>query len=942
MLGGSDAYQRVSEQDTAATTESGSEQQQRSRGVEYEELEISDHAQGFGEEEDAQYYEEFSGYDLRGDKSRTWKRKRFTLTHLCLTALVCLGVYAAASAIWNAALRSHGGEGMEGAGGIATAATEKGDIGTDVSEGGPSGRTGKKLLTYDNVSTVNGVVQSKTLDWVAHPSDSSVDGLYREVSSEGFVIRKIDNATWEHVLAKRADLVEAAMGLATDFKPLGWSVSADWEYMLFNVQMKRKWRHSVRGTYLVYNTRERTMIPLSSTGNDAVQRVEWAPTGHRLQFVRDNNLFVTDMMREIQITEDGSSSVSNGVADWVYEEEVLGSSASGLWSPDGEAVAFLRLDDAKVPVFQYQMFHPDNHSALYPENVEVRYPKPGTPNPLATLLVCRPDFGGASTQASKASDNPDTRAHPQQITFESPFAPDDTIIVSMAWLTDHSDRLIVHVMNRVQDHLKVYVVSADPKQLLGRLVRQRNTADAGDDGAWIEILPPPIYVPANTVANLTADGYLELVEHGEYTHLALFSPPEAAQPVRWLTSGNYDVVSSSVALDRRSALVSFLSTQKSSIQPALYQVALGGNASAGAPRALSPPTLKSASARLNAGGARDGSYDASFSAGASFYLLSYKGPRLPWQAVYSSVDAEFELVVNDNANAEQVLAAFSLPTTEFFEIANDAGDMMNAMAMYPPDFDRSARKKYGVLFYIYGGPNSQHVSQTFSLDWMAALVSQQDVPAMQWIVVRVDARGTGYKGRRFRSAVSRRLGVLEPADQAAAARHFQALPYVNPHRIAIWGWSYGGYVTARAIERHSDVFRVGMAVAPVSDWRFYDSIYTERFMKTPLMNAEGYAASAVTNVSGFVGTRFLVQHGTADDNVHMQNTLALTTLLQTSNVPGFEMALYADSDHSIYTYGVRPALYARMVNFLFRSFHELENSEFSYWTHTDPNDDASS
>ncbi|PIA15653.1 hypothetical protein COEREDRAFT_44349 [Coemansia reversa NRRL 1564] len=726
------------------------------------------------------------------------------------------------------------------------------------------------------------------------------------------------------------------------FTPEWWSVSADWEYMLFNVKMERQWRHSAKGTYVVYNTRERTMIPLGSAGSNAVQRVEWAPTGHRLQFVRDNNIFVTDMMREIQITEDGSDSVSNGVADWVYEEEVLGSSASGLWSPDGEAVAFLRLDDTKVPVFQFQMFHPQNRSALYPENIEVRYPSPGTPNPLVSLFVCRPDFGGASAQNSKASDNPDTRTHPQQISFESPFAPEDTIIVSMAWLTDHSDRLIVHVMNRVQDHLKVYMVSTNPKQLSGRLVRQRNTASAGGDGAWIEIPSPPIYVPPNTVANLTTDGYLEVVENGEYMHLALFSPPEAAQPVRWLTSGNYDVVSNRVALDRKAALVRFLSTQQSSIQPALYQVALNSNSTGAVPHALSPPTLKSASARLNARGARHGSYDASFSAGASFYMLSYKGPRLPWQAVYSSADPGFEFVLNDNANAEHELAAFNLPTTEFFEIANDAGDMMNAMAMYPPDFDRSARKKYGVLFFVYGGPNSQHVSQAFSLDWMGALVSQQDVPGMQWIVVRVDARGTGHKGRRFRSAVNRRLGVIEPADQAAAARHFQTLPYVNPHRIAIWGWSYGGYVTARAVEHHSDVFRVGMAVAPVSDWRFYDSIYTERYMKTPLMNPDGYAASAVSNVSGFAGARFLVQHGTADDNVHMKNTLALTTLLQTNNVPGFEMALYADSDHSIYTYGVRPALYARMVNFLFRSFHELENSEFSYWAHTDPNDDASS
>ncbi|KAJ2640705.1 Dipeptidyl peptidase 4 [Coemansia sp. RSA 1287] len=266
---------------------------------------------------------------------------------------------------------------------------------------------------------------------------------------------------------------------------------------------------------------------------------------------------------------------------------------------------------------------------------------------------------------------------------------------------------------------------------------------------------------------------------------------------------------------------------------------------------------------------------------------------------------------------------------------------MNAMATYPPNFDRSAKAKYGVLIHVYGGPNSQQVSQAFSLDWMSALASQRDVPDMPWIIVRVDGRGTGYRGRRFRSAISRQLGLLEPADQAAAARHFQSQTFVNPHRMAIWGWSYGGYTTARAIERHSDVFRVGMSVAPVSSWRFYDSVYTERYMKTPQANDAGYDASTIANVTGFRSARFLVQHGSGDDNVHLQNTMALADLLESNNVPGFEMAVYPDSDHSIYTHGVRPALYARMVNFLFRSFHELENKEFDYWRHIDPNNASS-
>ncbi|KAJ1844212.1 Dpp4p, partial [Coemansia sp. RSA 2708] len=814
----------------------------RQRGPEYAELEIADEGT-FDEADDAQFHAEFSTYDSHGAKATAWKRRRFSLVHVCLIAVGCLSVYIAGSMIWSSVA---GGDGPEPAN-SAPAATP--------SAKEPEGRSGKKLLTYNNVGSVNGLVQTRSLGWIADPA-GRLDGLFREAAGDKFAIHKVDNTTWGHLLATRGEVEAAAAAAGIEFTPLDWSVSADWEYVLFKVHSERVWRHSERGTYAVYSTHERTLTPLTHTDNNRVQRAEWAPAGHRLQFVRDNNLFVTDMQHEIQVTDDGSESVFNGVADWVYEEEVLGAAASSLWAPDGSALAFLRLDDAPVPVMQYQLFHPENRSAVYPEDIRLHYPKAGAANPHVTLLIYRPDFAGGA----RASDNSDTTFHAQPVVFDAPFAADDMLITNVAWLTDHSERLLVHVMNRVQDRLRVFVVAAGAKPA-AKMVRERNTADAGGDGAWIEINSSPIFVPRAAVPSLTADAYIDLVERGEHTHLALFSPPDAAEPTRWLTQGDYDVVSNSITFSAKTAHVSFLSTRESSISFNLYRVALTEDAPL---QALSPPPTAGPAVRelLGASPARNATYDASFSAGGGFYVLSYKGPQLPWQAVYSTADSKFELMLTDNAAARRDLDAFSLPTTEFMEIANDAGDAMNAMITYPPDFDRSARAKYGVLLHVYGGPNSQQVSQSFGLDWMSALTSQRDVPDMPWIVARVDGRGTGYRGRRFRSAVSRRLGELEPADQAAAARHFQQQAFINPHRIAIWGWSYGGYTTARAIERHSDVFRVGMAVAPVTSWRFYDSVYTERYMKTPQDNAAGYDASTVTNVTGFGSARFLVQHGT--------------------------------------------------------------------------------
>ncbi|KAJ2812571.1 hypothetical protein GGI24_006653, partial [Coemansia furcata] len=311
-------YSRLDEQDSLHIGDDAlspqHEQQQTRRGVEYAELEISEPTV-FGEDDDERFHEEFSTYDTRSSaKTQSWRRKRFSLAHICMVAIGCLGLYAILVVVWRT-LASHNGDAssvdMPGA------HSDKSDINGQT----PINRSRKRLLTYDNVNRVTSLVETKSLNWVAHSSDSSIDGLYRDIHEKTFVIHKADNATWEHRLAEYDDVKKAALGLMDSFTPQSWSVSADWEYLLFNVHSERVWRHSVKGTYFLYNTKEKTMIPLTSTRNNKIQRVEWAPIGHQMLFVRDNNLFVTDMMHEIQVTEDGSDEVFNGLADWVYEEE---------------------------------------------------------------------------------------------------------------------------------------------------------------------------------------------------------------------------------------------------------------------------------------------------------------------------------------------------------------------------------------------------------------------------------------------------------------------------------------------------------------------------------------------------------------------------------------------------------------------------------------------
>ncbi|KAJ2889109.1 hypothetical protein GGI21_006653, partial [Coemansia aciculifera] len=260
MPGSRVEYSQLNEYESSHIGDDALSQQPR-RGVEYAELEVGE-PDGFGEEDDEQFHQEFSTYDARSAKAQSWRRRRFSLAHICLAAIGCLGVYAVLVVVWRT-LASHNGDGSP--------VGFPGDK-SDVDSQTPFNRSRKRLLTYDNVNRVTSLVETKSLNWVAHPSDSGVDGLYRDIRSGFFAIHKVDNSTWEHKLAEYNDVERSAQGLMGKFAPQSWSVSADWEYLLFNVHSERVWRHSVKGTYFLYNVKEKTMIPLTSTRNNKIQR----------------------------------------------------------------------------------------------------------------------------------------------------------------------------------------------------------------------------------------------------------------------------------------------------------------------------------------------------------------------------------------------------------------------------------------------------------------------------------------------------------------------------------------------------------------------------------------------------------------------------------------------------------------------------------------------
>ena len=273
--------------------------------------------------------------------------------------------------------------------------------------------------------------------------------------------------------------------------------------------------------------------------------------------------------------------------------------------------------------------------------------------------------------------------------------------------------------------------------------------------------------------------------------------------------------------------------------------------------------------------------------------MQYRGPEVPWQRLIQTGQDGFSELLEGNAELNSTLSEFLRPIVTRTTIISDDNEL-NLVQITPPNFDASGRKKYPVLIRVYGGPGSQMVSNLWSRDWHTYLACEK-----KYIIVLVDGRGTGFKGRKLRNPVTDDLGHWEVVDQIAAAREMVKRVYVDRTRIGIWGWSYGGYMTCKTLEADSGIFTLGMAVAPVTDWRYYDSIYTERYMRTPEENPEGYERSAVNNMTGFGNADFLLAHGTGDDNVHFMNSASLVDKLTQSKTRGWRFRMFTDSSVSL-------------------------------------------
>jgi dipeptidyl-peptidase-4 len=576
----------------------------------------------------------------------------------------------------------------------------------------------------------------------------------------------------------------------------------------------------------------------------------FSPDSRSVAFVRDNDLYVTDLAAgaERRLTSDGSTEIINGTSDWVYEEE-LGLRDAFRWSPDARRIAYWRFDQSPVPAFPMT-----DELTLYPTVSVLRYPKAGQPNSRVTVGVI-PAAGGETVWLEAG---PDTGQY----------------IARMEW--SGPDSVVVRRLPRRQNRVDVLMLSANMGR--GRLV-----ASDGDSTAYVNI--------ADRSVVWFDDGarFLMLSDRTGWRQVFLYD--RAGNVVRQITENGADVLDI-IAVDERQQAVYVLAAAPTPTQRQVFRYPLGGGPGA---RVTQAP----------------GTHSVSFSPGFRQMLDVHSAAGQPPRAVmHDLITRRAPRVVEDNAALERKLAAAPIRPPQFFELPMPDGTRLDAYRLVPADFDSTRR--YPVLMYVYGGPAAPQVNDAWG---GSRYLWHQMLTQHGYVVVVVDNRGAAWRGRDFRKITQHRLGTIESQDQMDAARWLGSQPWVDPARIGIWGWSYGGYMTALTAGRGGTLFKAAMSVAPVADFRLYDTIYTERFMWTPQENAAGYQESSVLPHLEGLAADLLLVHGTGDDNVHPQNSILIANRLQSLGKP-FQMMLYPNRTHAISGGNTQVHLYDMFTRFI--------------------------
>ncbi|XP_061402753.1 venom dipeptidyl peptidase 4 [Musca vetustissima] len=703
----------------------------------------------------------------------------------------------------------------------------------------------KKPWTLLEALSATGSIRSSNITWI---TDNELYYTHTDRS-----IHKFNAATGEDSIFVTSDFLEIYKS-GSSFK-----LSPDNTKILVRYDVEEIFRHSYIAKYDVFDIATRTSISIHN--GEKLQFCAWSPVKDRLGYVHNNNVFIHfDDSIELQITSDGIDGVVyNGIPDWVYEEEVLASGSAMWWSEDGNYLAVGLFNDTEVETFKYSLYgDAGDPTYQYPKEIDLKYPKPGSNNPVVSLRVF------------------DLSSKPTYVTLKAPvdIVSNDHILQNVAWTRDR--KMLITWLNRRQNIASMQLCSTTGEcEEVQRLQEPQGWITMGSPqclkqsdsciftywiGNWVQVW------------NLDLKSRTNLwTKRGNFTVLRVYGYDEVNDKLYYQATLNYD--------------------------PSIYHVFSNDDCLTCALKDTDGALCKSASA--------------AFSKEFSYYTVTCSGPNPSYTKI---VETKTNTVIKDwelNLPFREFLTTRLRPQIRYMNVTLADGSMGFVKLQLPPGLDENANKKYPMIVYVYGGPNSVRVTNGFGVGFDGYMTTNHEV-----IYAQIDGRGTGNKGKDLLFSVNNHLGEFEVDDQIFVTKYLQSLPYVDAERTGIWGWSYGGYMTARTLAHDSEgVYQCGISVAPVTSWLYYDTIYTERFMGLPTVEdnlKKYYETSVLENLDNFRNHSYMLVHGSGDDNVHIQHAMAFAKVLQAHDIM-FDEMFYTDENHSIGNF--LPHLYHTMENF---------------------------
>lgn len=730
----------------------------------------------------------------------------------------------------------------------------------------------KKLfvLFYALMCLVSLQAQKVTLQDVANGTyrAQSIQGLkpmldgehYTQISKDHKRIVKYSFKTGKEV-ATIFDVATARNHKLKSFDD--YIMSPDESLILIQTETKPIYRRSFTAVYYIYNVRNRTLEPLSNNGPQQVPL--FSPDSHQIAFVRNNNIYLIKLLfgnSESQVTKDGEyNKVLNGIPDWVYEEEFSYNRAFDF-SADSKMIAYVRFDESQVPMYSFPWYKgmaPEKTEYItYPGSYNYKYPKAGVVNSKVSVH----SFDIKSRVTRKMELPVDSDGYVPRIKF-----------------TDDPEKLAIMTLNRHQNRFDLYM--ANPRSAICKVAIRDEAEQYIKEQAYSDIT----FYPEHIVMMSERDGY---------NHLYLYTI--GGNLVKQITKGEFEV-KDFLGWDQKANVFYYTSNEGSPLRTAVYKIDGKGKKTK-----LSP---------------RTGTNSALFSKNLNYYINTYSSAQTPTLITLNNNKGQEMVTLLDNKELKSKTAQLNMPTKEFFSFKTSEGVELNGWMMKPANFNPS--KKYPVIMHQYSGPGSQQVLDKWGIGSFGDGGMFEAVMCDKgYIMVCVDGRGTGGRGAAFEKCTYLSIGVKEATDQAEAAKYLSTLPYVDGSRIGIWGWSYGGYNTLMSMSEGSGAFKAGVAIAAPTDWRFYDSVYTERFMRTPKENGDGYQASSAISRASKLKGKLLLIHGSADDNVHLQNFMEYSEALVQANIQ-FDTQIYTNRNHSIFGGNTRNHLMNRVANFFLQN-----------------------